>query len=78
MPRKKVSPNETKREKFLRLATQRTQEVLDRLRVLGNCANPQLYEYTESDVKKIFSAIEEQLRAVKAKFTIIKDKKFKL
>jgi hypothetical protein len=78
MPRKKISPTETKREKFLRLATQRTQEVLDRLRILGNCANRQLYEYTESDVKKIFSAIEDQLKAVKAKFTTIKEKEFKL
>jgi len=78
MPRRKISPTETKREKFLRLATQRTREVLDRLRVLGNCANHQLYEYNESDVKKIFSAIEDQLKAVKAKFTIIKEKDFKL
>jgi hypothetical protein len=78
MPRKKISPTETKREKFLRLATQRTREVLDRLRILGNCANRQLYEYTESDVKKIFSAIEDQLKAVKAKFTTVKEKEFKL
>jgi hypothetical protein len=78
MPRKKISPTETKREKFLRLATQRTREVLDRLRILGNCANRQLYEYSESDVRKIFSAIEEQLKAVKAKFTTIKEKEFKL
>jgi hypothetical protein len=78
MPRKKISPTETKREKFLRLATQRTREVLDRLRILGNCANRQLYEYTENDVKKIFSAIEDQLKAVKAKFTTIKEKEFKL
>jgi hypothetical protein len=78
MPRKKISPTETKREKFLRLATQRTREVLDRLRILGNCANRQLYEYSESDVRKIFSAIEDQLKAVKAKFTTIKEKEFKL
>jgi hypothetical protein len=78
MPRKKISPTETKREKFLRLATQRTREVLDRLRILGNCANRQLYEYSENDVRKIFSAIEDQLKAVKAKFTTIKEKEFKL
>ena len=54
MPRKRISPTETKREKFLRLATQRTKEILGRLRVLGNCGNRQIYEYTENDVRKIF------------------------
>jgi len=78
MPRRKISPTETKREKFLRLASQRTKEVLSRLRILGNCANRQIYEYTENDIKKIFSAIEEQLKNVKAKFITVKEKEFKL
>jgi hypothetical protein len=78
MPRKPISPTETKREKFLRLATQRTKEVLTRLRILGNCADRQRYEYTEADIKKIFSAIDEQLKIIKAKFAKIKEKEFKL
>lgn len=59
---------ESKREAFRRLATQRTNSVLDRLRILGHCANPALYEYSEEDVRKVFRAIEAELRAVKAKF----------
>ncbi len=78
MPRKRISPTENKREKFLRLATQRTQEILSRLRILGNCANRQVYEYNEADLEKIFSAIDRQLKNVKAKFTIVKEKDFKL
>jgi len=78
MPRKRVPPTESKREKFLRLATQRTREVLYRLRILGNSANRQLYDYNESDVKKIFSAIDEQLKIIKAKFKTVKAKEFKL
>jgi len=78
MPRKKISPTETKREKFLRLATQRTKEVLSRLRILGNCANRQIYEYNEKDVEKIFSAIDKQLKEVKAKFHFPKKEEFKL
>ncbi len=78
MARKKISPTETKREKFLRLATQRTKEILSRLRVLGNCGNRQIYEYTEGDVKKIFSAIDEQIKNVKAKFHFPKKDEFKL
>ena len=78
MPRRKISTSENKREKFLRLATLRTQEILSRLRILGNCANRQVYEYNEADLDKIFSAIDKQLRDVKSKFTILKEKEFKL
>ena len=60
--------SESKREAFRRLATQRTNAVLQRLRILGHCSNPQLYEYAEEDYKKIFRAIEAELRTVKAKF----------
>lgn len=78
MARKKISPTETRRQKFLRLATLRTNEVLSRLRILGNCANRQMYEYTEADIKKIFSAIDKQVQDMKGKFTIIEEKEFKL
>ena len=78
MPRRKTPTNETKRDKFLRLATQRTKDVLSRLRILGNCANRSVYEYNESDVDKIFSAIDNQLKDVKAKFHFPKKEEFKL
>lgn len=69
---------ETKREKFKRLASQRTQAVLDKLRVLGNCANNYNYEYDESDVRQIFRAIEEEVKKMKITFTANKEKKFSL
>ena len=47
---------------------QRTNAVLEKLRVLGNCANPQLYEYTEDDIRSIFRAIRSELRAVESAF----------
>lgn len=59
---------ETKRDAFLRLAEKRTNAVLERIRVLSNCANPYAYEYGEEDVSKIFSAIEKELKAARAKF----------
>ncbi len=59
---------ETKRDAFLRLAEKRTNAVLERIRVLSNCANPYAYEYGEEDVRKIFSAIEKELKAARAKF----------
>lgn len=59
---------ELKREAFQRLVTRRTNEVLKRLRILGHCANPQLYEYSDGEVKKIFQAIDKELKVVKMKF----------
>lgn len=63
-----MSRSESKSDAFRRLATRRTSNVLDRLRVLGHCANPHLYEYSDEDVKRIFKAIDAELRAAKAKF----------
>jgi len=70
--------NESKSGRFKRLATLRTNIILKRLKVLGNCSNRQAYEYTEDEIKKIFSTIEEQLRIVRSKFHFPKDKEFKL
>ena len=69
---------ESKKDAFRRLATQRTNAVIKRLRILGHCSNPQLYEYTQEDVKKMFRAIESELRSVKAKFTNSSQSEFKL
>ena len=43
------------------------------IELLGNCANTNNYEYTEEEVKKIFSAIDAQLNETKAKFKNIKE-----
>ena len=43
-----------KRERFKRLAVYRTNEILRRLKVLGNCANRSAYDYSEEDINKIF------------------------
>ena len=67
-----------KRERFTKLAVYRTNEVLKRLKILGNCANRSAYDYTEEEVNKIFSEIERKIREVKAKFHFPKSKEFKL
>ena len=67
---------EEKRERFLRIAERRTTAVLQRLRVLGNCANRASYAYTASDIEKIREAIEQQLDRTLAKFEPQKDPKF--
>lgn len=69
---------EKNRERFKKLATLRTNAVLRRLKVLGNCSNRSAYEYTEEDISKIFAEIERKTREVKAKFHFPKNKDFKL
>jgi len=65
---------ETRKERFNRLATYRTNEVIDKIRILGNCSNKSTYEYTESDINKIFRAIEIELRETKKRFSSTKSK----
>lgn len=59
---------ETKRERFIRLAEARTNKILDMLKLLGNCSNKSNYDYSEDDIKKIFSAIDKETKNAKAKF----------
>ena len=71
---------ETKRDRFVRIAESRTNKILEMIRLLGNCSYKSNYEYTEEDVKKIFNAIEKELKNTKNKFLGIesKDEKFTL
>jgi len=75
---KSIGKNETQSERFKRLATYRTNEVLKRLKVLGNCSNRQIYEYSEQDIEAVFSVIERKVKEVKTKFQFPKEEKFKL
>ena len=66
---------ETKREKFVRLAEARTNKIIDMLQLLGNCSNTSAYDYTQQDVEKIFGAIEDELKEAKKKFNKVESKK---
>jgi len=68
---------ETRKQRFKRMANRRVNKVLNQLRVLGNLANKSYYEYNEEDVSKMFRAIDAQLKAIKGKFHI-SPKKFRL
>ena len=72
--------NETKRERFVRLAEARTNKILEMMRLLGNCSSKTNYEYSEEDVKEIFGALERELKNTKNKFLGVetKEEKFKL
>jgi len=70
--------NESKREKFKRIASSRANRILDDLRLLGNCSNISSYDYTEEDIKKIFNTIDLEYRRVKLMFETKKRRKIQL
>lgn len=73
--------NESKRERFVRLAENRTNKIINMIQLLGNCSNTSTYEYSDADIEKIFNAIESSVRDAKRKFSkseITKTTKFTL
>lgn len=69
---------ETRNARFKRIAAKRTNEILEKIRILGNCSNKSSYEYSEEEVNKIFSEIDKQLKLTKAKFLAGKRERFRL
>lgn len=70
---------ESKRDRFIRVAENRTNRILDTLDLLGNCANKGNYDYTEQDVKKIFDTIQKKLDETRQRYAKqSKNEKFKL
>lgn len=65
---------ETKREKFVRLAENRTNKILDMIQLLGNLSSPGTYEYTQQDIEKMFGAIENATKEAKKRFNKVESK----
>ena len=61
--------NETKREKFIRIAEARTNKAAEMIRLLGNCANRSSYDYADEDIKKIFGFLEKELKNARSKYS---------
>ena len=57
-----ITENETKNEKFLRIATPRVNAIIDKLDILSNCSGSS-YEYTEEQVETMFQAIRDAVDA---------------
>ena len=69
---------EDRKDRFKRLASYRTNEILKKLKVLGNCSNRSAYDYSEEEISKIFSEIDRAVKETKGKFSFRKHKEFKL
>lgn len=60
---------ETKRDKFVRIAEARTNKIINMIQLLGNCSNQSLYEYSQKDVNKIFNVIQAELDEAKKRYS---------
>lgn len=60
--------NETKEEKFKRIATKRANRLLEEIRRLGNCSNKSVYAYDEKQINQLFSTIEQEIKQTKSLF----------
>jgi hypothetical protein len=69
---------ETKNERFIRIAENRTNKVIQMIRSLSNLSNRSNYDFTDEDVRKIFGVVEKELKIAKLKFTEKEESKFKL
>ena len=52
---------EVKKENFKRIATNRTNKIIDMIASLGNLCNTSFYEYTDEQIEAIFEAIQKEL-----------------
>ncbi|NLD50967.1 MAG: hypothetical protein GX660_27810 [Clostridiaceae bacterium] len=57
-----------KRLKFERLAEKRVTDTIKKMRLVGNLANKNNYDYTDVHVKQIIDALENELRLLKIRF----------
>lgn len=57
-----------KRERFLALAESRVNRLLKDIQLVGNLGNRANYDYTSEEVRKIFSAIEAELKSARRRF----------
>jgi hypothetical protein len=78
---KKGANTAAKREKFRELAENRTNNALIAIGRIGNLSNRQLYDYEESEVRKIVKAMKDAVGEVENRFASPKgrtDGRFKL
>jgi len=69
---------ETKEGRFKRIAEKRVQRVLDSIRSLSNCSNKRMYAWDNEQLKKIWIAIDKELKLCKESFEESKTEEFRL
>lgn len=71
----KIDKKILREERFKKVASRRVQEILNKMRLLKNCANKGNYSYSEEQVNKIISTIDNEWKKVKSEFNNSKPRK---
>lgn len=66
---------ETKEEKFKRLATLRVNNTIKCIDLIGNLSNRSTYDYSDEEIRKIFSVLNDRIKEVKSRFKSQSSKK---
>jgi hypothetical protein len=69
---------ETKNERFKRLARLRGERILKDLGLLGNLSNTNNYNYSDQEVRLLFGPIEDAIKDMKSQFAKGKRRKIEL
>jgi len=70
---------ESKEDKFKRLANARVNNTIKQLDLIGNLSNSSSYDYSDDEVRKIVSTLNQKVKEVSFKFQeSLKKEKFKL
>lgn len=70
--------NESKAQRFNRVAEKRVENVLKSLRGLSQCSNKRMYEWNDEQLTKIWDAINLELQSCKDSYTETQPEEFKL
>jgi hypothetical protein len=74
---KRAPTKEAPEQRFRRVATGRTRQILKYLRLLGNTAN-QGYKHTQGEAEAIFTTLKKALTETEAKFSELHEQSFRL
>ena len=69
---------EKKEERFKRVVEKRVQRVLDSLRSLSACSNKRMYRWDDEKLRKIWAAIDTEVKSCKSCFENSEPGEFRL
>ena len=69
LEKSKAKAATSKRDKFVKLAENRTINAIKAIRVIGKLGNKNAYQFDENDVNKIIRALNKELDALKARMS---------
>jgi hypothetical protein len=72
-----MSTDRDKRERFVELGEARVRKAAQMLRLIGNLSNTSNYDYSQEDAQKILTALDNEMKLLKAKFQAARSRRSK-